>query len=69
MRDKQYCLTRIRLYLAICRLTHQGNSARLEVIAKIAMKLLALESVTLVVHFLNASLTPGNLLETIESYP
>ena len=48
MRDKQYCLTRIRLYLAICRLTHQGNSARLEVIAKIAMKLLAFESVRLI---------------------
>ena len=69
MRDKQYCLTRIRLYLAICRLMHQGNSARLEVIAKITMKVLAMESVTFVVHSLNTSLTPGNLLETIESYP
>ena len=48
---------------------HQGNSERLEVIAKIAMKLLALESVTLVVYSLNTSLTPGNLLERIESYP
>ena len=69
MRGKQYCLMGIRLYVAICRLMHQGNSARLEVIAKIAMKLLVLESVTLVVHSLNTSLTPGNLLETIESYP
>lgn len=69
MRGKQYCLMEMRLFVAICRPMHQGISARLEVIAKIAMKSLILESAALVIYSLNTSLTPGNLLETIESYP